>query len=405
MSEQALAGVKVLEFGNLVSAPFCTKLMADLGAEVIKIEEPGQGDEARSRGPFRKDVPHQERSGLFLYLNTNKLGITLNPSKSGGQKIFKELVKQVDILVEDRPPGEMEEMGLGYNVLKELNPGLIMASITPFGQSGAYKDYKAHQLNIAHVSGQGYLLPMPAPDIKRAPVKPGSYSSDYDPGLVAVVAILGALYWKRVTGQGQFIELSKQEALLSMQRVESVTFANSGESMTRQGQKRGSMPGGMMPCKDGYVVSVTPEEHQWKAFMELMGNPQWSNKEFCKDQQARSENADKLTELLTEWTMEHTKEEIFRKGQALSCPIAPVNSAEDVVRSEQLEARGFFVEMEHPEAGRITRFPTSSYIFSKTPWRLARPAPLLGEHNEEIYRRRLGYAEEDLMRLEQDGAI
>ncbi|MBW2091737.1 MAG: CoA transferase, partial [Deltaproteobacteria bacterium] len=132
MSEQALAGIRVIEFGNLVSAPYCTKLMADLGAEVIKIEEPGRGDEARQRGPFPGNDPHPEKSGLFLYLNTNKLGITLNPSKLEGKKIFKALIQNVDVLVEDKSPGEMEKMGLGYDALKKINPGLIMASITPF---------------------------------------------------------------------------------------------------------------------------------------------------------------------------------------------------------------------------------------------------------------------------------
>ncbi|MBW1710601.1 MAG: CoA transferase [Deltaproteobacteria bacterium] len=405
MTERALAGIKVLEFGNLVSAPYCAKLIADLGAEVIKIEEPGHGDDARRRGPFPANEPHQEKSGLFLYLNTNKFGITLDPFSPEGKIIFEKLVKDADVLIEDRSPGEMEKMGLGYDDLKKLNPGLIMASITPFGQTGAYRNYKAYQLNIAHLSGQGYLLPIPTFDLDRPPVKAGCHSSDYDPGLVSVVAIMAALYWKGASGQGQFIDLSKQEALISMQRIESVTYANSGESMTRQGPQHSRMPGGIMPCKNGHVVVVTPEEHQWQALMTLIGNPKWSQGDMCKDQQARSENADELTELIIEWMIDHTKEEIFEKGQALSCPIAPVNSAEDIVNSKQMEARNFFVEMEHSEAGRIKKFPASPYRFSKTPWRLDRPAPLLGEHNKDIYCGRLGYTEDDLTRLEQDGAI
>ena len=190
-----------------------------------------------------------------------------------------------------------------------------------------------------------------------------------------------------------------------MQRIESVTYANGGESMNRQGQRSGRMPGGIMPCKDGHVVVVTPEEHQWKAFMELLGNPEWSKGDLCKDSQARAENTDKLNELIIEWMLEHNKEEIFKKGQALSCPIAPVNSAKDVVESEQMEARNFFVEMEHPAAGRIKKFPSSPYRFSKTPWRLNRPAPLLGQHNREIFCERLGYSEDALLKLEQEGVI
>jgi crotonobetainyl-CoA:carnitine CoA-transferase CaiB-like acyl-CoA transferase len=404
MQAKALEGVKVLEYCQLISGPYCTKIMADMGAEVVKIEPPSEGDQARKRPPFPDDSPHREKSGLFLYLNTNKLGITLDPSKEKGKAILEELVKEADVLVEDRPPGEMERLGLRYEHLKALNPGLIMASITPFGRSGPYRNYKAYQLNLVHASGQGYLLPLPSPSLDRPPVKVGGNPGDYDPGLVGVVAILAALYWKGVTGQGQFIELSKHEALISMQRVESVTFPNDGVSMDRLGGVQGRMPGGIMPCKDGYVVSVTPEEHQWRALMQLIGNPQWAEEEWCKDQQTRSRHASVLTERIVSWMKEHTMEEIFKKGQALSCPIAPLRSAKDVVESAQLNARGFFTEMEHPEAGKLT-IPTAPYRSSKTPWRLERPAPLLGQHNEEIYCGRLGHSKQQLANLKSCGVI
>lgn len=403
MTGKALEGLKVLEYCSMISGPYCAKLMADLGAEVIKIESSGTGDEARKSPPFPGDIPHQEKSGLFIYLNTNKLGITLDPRKSMGKKLFIELVKDVDVLLEDRAPGEMEKMGLGYDELSEINPGLIMTSISPFGRSGPFKDYKAYQLNITHVSGQGNLLPLPSPHLKRPPVKVGGNASDCDPGLVAVVAVLAAIYWKGVTGKGQFIEMSKQEALISMQRVESVTYANDQVSMSRLGHKN-PLPGGVMPCKDGYVVSVTPQDHQWKALMELMGDPEWSKQDWCKDQYTRSQNAQGITDKIVEWMKKHTMEEIFRKGQALSCPIAPLHSTEELVNSEQLQAREFFVEMEHPEVGKI-KFPSAPYRFSKSPWRLQRSAPLLGEYNEEIYCKRLGYTKEDLMKFKEAGAI
>ncbi|MCK4242122.1 MAG: CoA transferase, partial [Dehalococcoidia bacterium] len=160
MAEKALAGVKVLEFASFVSGPYCVKLLADLGAEVAKIEKPGVGDEARRRGPFPNDIPHPERSGLFLYLNTNKLGITLDVNSQTGKRIFKQLVEWADILVEDNPPKVMEELGFDYETLKTINPQLVMTSLTPFGQSGPYRDYKAYGLNISHGSGSGYLTPI-----------------------------------------------------------------------------------------------------------------------------------------------------------------------------------------------------------------------------------------------------
>ncbi len=400
MTAKALEGVKVLEYCNMISGPYCTKLMADMGAEVIKIEFPGEGDIARKKGPFPDDISHKEKSGLFLYLNTNKLGITLDPATQEGKKIFLELVKDTDILIENRPVGEIDALGMGYDDLKKINPGLIMTSIKPYGKNGPFKDYKAYPLNIGHVSGQSYVLPISTPDLERPPVKAGGNLSDYDPGLVTVVAVMAALFWKRATGQGQFIEMSKQEALLSMQRVESVTFANGGESMSRMGDRHG-----VLPCKDGHVVVVTPQERQWDAFVKLMGDPEWAKEDFCKDSVARAKNSLQINGKVKEWTLKHTKEEIFIKGQALSCPVAAVNTAEDVVNSEQMEARGFFVPLDHPGVGKLDKFPSRPFKFDKTPWQLERPAPLLGQHNEDIYCKRLGYKKEDLERLQETGAI
>jgi crotonobetainyl-CoA:carnitine CoA-transferase CaiB-like acyl-CoA transferase len=404
MAFKALEGVRVLEYCSTNSGPYCTKLMADLGAEVIHLEPPRTGDEARRSPPFPRDVPHPEKSGLFLFLNTNKLGITLDPQLPQGKKLFEQLVRDVDVLVEDWPSKQMEHIGLGYDDLRQLNPGLIMASITPFGRSGPYEDYRAHALNISQVSGQGYLLPLPSPHLERAPTMVGGSCTDYDSGQTAAVAILSALYSRGITGKGQLLEVSKQEALLSYQKVEAVVFANTGETSTRRGPKTERLITMMFPCKDGHVVSVTPLEHQWEALMKLVGNTDRSARGLSRDAAHRAENPEAVLELIGNWMNKHTKEEIWRKAQALSCPITPMSSAEDVVRSEQMNARGFFEEVEHPEAGRM-KMPTRPYHFSKTPCVLERAAPLLGEHNETIYCERLGYDTNELRKLEKAGAI
>jgi len=403
LRERALDGVTVLEYSSMVSGPYCTKIMADLGAGVIKIESPEDGDPARRMPPFPGDKSHPEKSGLFFYLNTNKQGITLDLETLEGKEIFLELVKTADILVEDSPPGHMDQVGLGYRDLSTINKGLIVMSITPFGLTGPYRHYKGHALNISHASGQAYLLPLISPHSDRPPVKAGGNTSDYDPGLVAVVAVLAALYRKGVSGRGQHIDMSKQEALISMQRVESVTYANAGIVMTRTGNKT-RMPGGVLPCKDGHIVLITPEEHQWNAFMTLIGNPEWSREPWCRDMMARSQNVDAINKLLTEWTTRHTTEEIFRKGQALSCPVSPCRSAEDLIRSEQLKTRGFFADVNHSILGPL-KMPTTASRFSESPWRFGRPAPLLGESNEEIYCDRLGYKKEELEKLKSEGVI
>ena len=182
MTPGALEGMKIVEYCNMVSGPYCSKLLADMGADVLKVEPPFTGDDSRKRGPFPGDVPHQEKSGLFLYLNSNKKGLTLDPKKPEGKEIFKKLIEKTDVLIEDRPPGEMEELALDYETLKAVNPGLIMISITPYGRSGPFKDYRAFQLNTVHASGQGYMLPIPAEDMDRPPVKVGGQSSGFDVG-------------------------------------------------------------------------------------------------------------------------------------------------------------------------------------------------------------------------------
>jgi crotonobetainyl-CoA:carnitine CoA-transferase CaiB-like acyl-CoA transferase len=395
----------VLEYCGTNSGPYCTKLMADLGAEVIHLERPETGDDARRSPPFPGDVSHPEKSGLFLFLNTNKLGITLDPELPEGKRIFERLVADVDVLVEDWPPGHMEALGLGYDDLRERNPGLIVASITPFGRSGPYKDYRAYPLNVAHVSGQGYVLPLPSPHLERPPTMIGGNCTEYDPGQTAALAILAALYSRGITGKGQLVEVSMLEAVLAMQRVEAVIVANGGEVTTRMGWKTEKLITMMFPCQDGHVVMVTPLEHQWESLMKLIGNTEWlEKKKPSEGPRVRAEDPEAMVERIGSWMKKHTREEICSRAQALSCPIAPIASSEDVVNSEQMKARGIFVEMEHPVAGKM-KIPSAPYQFSETPWALERAAPLLGEHNEEIYCERLGYGREELRELEKGGVI
>ena len=399
--EKALDGVKVLEWSQGVAGPYCAKLLADLGAEVIKIEKPGLGDEARRRGPFLDDIPHPERSGLFLYVNTNKLGVTLNPDTPSGKKILKELVAGVDILIEDNPPQMVKDLGLDYESLKEINPRLIMTSITPFGQTGPYRDYKAYHLNIYHAGGEGYLLPGDSPNLDREPVKGGGFAADYDSGVCAAVAALGALYSCRITGLGRHIDVSKQEALIAVTRMELSRYASEGVSPTRLPRPN---LGGLSPCKDGYAVLTIGRDRQWQAFVELMGNPEWATDEKYREESSRMAHAAELQPRIREWAREHTKEEIFHQGQAKGCPLGPLNTPEELVNSPQIQARGFFVEVDHPETGKVM-YPSAAYRFSETPWAVERPAPLLGQHNGEVLSGRLGYPVQDLVKMRLAGII
>jgi crotonobetainyl-CoA:carnitine CoA-transferase CaiB-like acyl-CoA transferase len=406
MEKRALEGVKVLELAQFVAGPYCSKLLADLGAEVVKIEKPGIGDEARRRGPFPGDIPHSERSGLFLYLNTNKMGITLDPKVETGRKLFKKLVQGADILIEDNPPRVMEEEGLNYECLKKINPKLIMTSITPFGQTGAYRDYKAYYLNTYHAGGLGYITPLRIAHPSRPPLKAGGYFGECSAGLAGAIATLAALYAQRKMGIGQRIDVSKQEVLLGLCMVYMGFYPNEGVVVDRFGRGLGMQTamGGQQCCKDGYLALMAVEPHQWDSLLKLIGMPDWKKEERKKDIAFALKHAEEIQPVVSEWLMEHTKDEIYHQGQALGLPVTPVATAEDVVNSKQLAARGFFKEVEHPEMGKV-KIPSAPYQFSRTPWAVERPTPLLGQHNEEIYCHRLGLNHEDLVKLKEAGVI
>jgi crotonobetainyl-CoA:carnitine CoA-transferase CaiB-like acyl-CoA transferase len=235
----ALAGLSVLEIGENVTAPYCAKLLADLGADVIKIEKPALGDPSRLRGPFPDDVPHPERSALFLYLNTSKRSLTLDFETAEGQQIVRELAAQVDVLVEDRPPGHLSELGLGYAELAERNPRLIVVSITPFGQTGPNRLHRTHHLNLYHASGHVSPFASRQADADRPAPCAGGWLGEYDAGLTAALGTLAAVFGRGVTGRGQHIDLSKQEAMMCLERVTIGRFANEPDPFA------GAGPGGL----------------------------------------------------------------------------------------------------------------------------------------------------------------
>lgn len=398
MGEAALEGVKVLEYASFVVGPYCTRMLADYGADVIKIEKPGFGDEARRRGPFPGDIPHPEKSGLFLYLNFNKKGITLEPKTTAGKKVFKDLVKWADILVEDHLPREMHEQGLDWESLKSINPGLIMTSITPFGQNGSYSDYKAYDLNVAHLGGAsfnpGYIPVIQHPELP--PLKMGGFTVSYDCGMISAMGSLAAYYGREIIGSGQHVDISMQDAVVSVSRAMNSLYPNREKSLQKFG--------GCVPCKDGFAVFFAFDEGQWERMCQMMGYPEWTKEERFKDLYSRALNADVVFDFISQWTKDYTRAELGELAKRYHLPAASVNTPEDLMKSEHLKVRGFFQEIDHPVAGRW-KYPSTPYIFSDTPWRCKYPAPLLGQHNEEIYCNLLGYSKEDLVRMTANGVI
>jgi len=406
MTTQALSGLKVIERGEFISGPYCGKLLADLGAEVIKIERPGLGDKARSHGPFPQDIPHPEKSGTFLYLNTNKLGVTLNVRSTTGAEIFKQLVKQADILVDNNPPREVEELGFNYESLKKLNPRLVMTSITPFGQTGPYRDYKSCDLVSFHFSGMAYLNPSDGVnDIEQEPPLMGPPNQgDIVAGLTAAVATLSAVFARHMTGSGQHVDLSQYEALASMTRHQLGNYTVEQFPWIREKEKRPHASSDIYQCVDGLVYIICGDDRIWERWVEAMGNPEWAMSEVFLDITSRRENRDAAKIMIEEWTKERTVDDVVRIAEAARVPCRPLNTVKESVNSELLEARGHFVDVTHDVAGKF-KYPGAPYKLSGTPWRVEHPAPLLGQHNEAVYCGRLGYTTTDLLIMRAQGVI
>ena len=382
MSSGPLKDLKVVELAGLVAGPYCGKLFADFGADVVKVEPP-TGDPARRRPPFLDDVPGEDRSGTYLYLNTNKRGVALDLDTEEDRERFRRLVAQADLLIEDRAPGELARLGLDYASLARINPGLVMTSVTPFGQFGPQSGDKAYYLNSFHSSGQGYLLPMNSPDTSREPLRGAGNLGEYDAGITAAIATLAALYAKRRRGIGQHVDVSKQHAMLHLERSQLRRFVDDGVKPDRTGM--GRLLETLVKGKDGnYVVIILSSQLQWSGLFEAMGRPQWGAEPPFDTQTGRSDNYPELRAKLQEWADGYTAEEIFHMIQAKRSASAVINSAEMFMRSPQLAHRKFLIDIEHPVAGLLS-YPGRPYQFSNHRETPNQPAPTLGQHNTEVF--------------------
>ena len=406
MTEQALSDVKVLDLTWQISGPYCTKLLADYGADVIKVERPGEGDPARRIGPFYKDDPHPEKSGLFLHLNTNKKGITLNLKTATGRKILKELVTNVDILVESFRPRVMPGLGLDYETLEKINPGLLMVSISSFGQTGPYRDFNASEI-VEYAMG-GEMCSTGIAD--REPLKLGGNVVQYQAGTVAAVSTMGALFAARSGGIGQHVDVSimeTQAGSADRRIIYLLSYACAGVITTRWPPPREAvrmliMPQGVYPCKDGFVNTLSLPQW-WPRYVHALGRPELM--EDPRFQNLFSADAGlEFDAIWYDWLADRTREELFEIFLEAKIASAPVNSPADIVDYPHLAERGFFVEIDHPETGKV-KYPGAPVVLTESPWQIRHPAPLLGQHNEEVYCDGLGYAREELVKLREAGVI
>lgn len=398
--EQAFSGITVLDLSENVSAAYTAKLLGAQGARVIKIEKPGTGDKARQAGPFLNDVPNPETSALFLFLNTNKQGLTLDISLPEGMDVFKRLVKKADILVENFAPGRMKALDADYAELEKINPGLIMASVTDFGQTGPYKDYKGGRLAGNALSGYMYINGDP----DKEPLAGGGYQPGYQGGVHAFVGIVAALLAREATGQGQYIDVSIQECMASLHQFVVNRYEYSGAIQKRVGNRyMYSHPITLYECSDGWISLSPSTEDQAERMLMIMGMDHLLEDPKFENGFMRLANADEFDELAKPYFIDKTRREVVELFQELRVPTAYVSSVRDLINDPQLEARGFFQTVDHPEAG-LQPIAVGPYKMSETPMTVG-PAPLLGQHTDQVLSTLLEMPEDEISKLKSDGII
>jgi benzylsuccinate CoA-transferase BbsE subunit len=394
----ALGDLRVLDLAGPIGM-YCTKQLADLGADVIKIEPPA-GDPVREIGPFYRDEIDPEKSLYWFHFNTSKKSITLNLENTEGVEIMKKLVKTADVVVETYQPGHMDKLGLGYSALKEVNPGLIMTSITPFGQTGPYKDFKASDL-IGLAMG-GFLFICGWED--EPPTRVGGSQAYNMASINACTAILIALYHRDMTGEGQYVDVSMQQCVAHALQWVTQMYDLQKRIMVRSG--RLGVP--LQECEDGWANMIALFD--WDVFVEWLesvGEAADLADERYKDMeyQIRPEVRQHITEITDAFTNAHDKRWICEQGQKRHIIAIPCNNAKDVVENPQLVERSFFVNVEHPELQDTLTYPGAPYRLSQTPWKIARRAPLIGEHNVDIYVNELGLTNNEIEAFKERGVI
>jgi benzylsuccinate CoA-transferase BbsE subunit len=396
----ALAGLRVLDLSTY-RGHLAGRLLADMGADVVKVEPPA-GDMARRIGPFVDDRPHHDRSLFFWFYNLNKRSLTLDITNPRGRELLLDLARATDVLVESFAPGEMARMGLGWDELHRLNPALVMLSIAPFGQTGPYRDFEADDTVLTALSGMLYVNGYPG----RQPVRPLGLQAYHSAAYYGAIAVMCALLARDREPVGQWIDLSMQEAAAAA--VEHVAGSYFGQNFVepRRGTLHWSRFFRVARCRDGYVMHCTLGD--WTSLIEWVkseGKAQDLTDPRWEDVGYRAEHAEHLFDVLDEWVKDYECNELLERAQALRQPYAIVQGPEAMLKDEQLNARGFFVEVEHPELGRTFRYPGAPYLFNGTPWRVSRRPPLLGEHTSEILRDELGLEPAEIAALYAQGIV
>lgn len=379
---QALDNLTILDLTHHIAGPYATKLFADFGANVIKVERPG-GDIARQLGPFQGNEPHPEKSGTFFYLNTNKRSVVLDLKTAAGRDALAALARKADLVVENFAPGTLDRLGVGYDFIRGINPGLPLVSMSNFGQTGPYRDYHLSDLTLYAFAGEMYSMG----ETDREPVKMAGTAALFESGAAAAVAMMGAIFASKRHGIGQHVDISLAETHfggVDRRHATAIAYQFSGRKTLRVASHGGGMPGGIYPCADGYVdftnAGLYPDRVK-----DMVGNPEWMDDPRYSDPAQRINPAviEEWNANFIVWCLERTKREIWAEARRARVLCGPMFTMEDLFTDPHFRERGFWATVGHPALGEVT-LPGRPLIMEKGGWQLRRAAPLLGQHTAEV---------------------
>jgi len=399
-----LSGLTVVEWGNYVSAPYCGRLLAQLGARVYKVEPPS-GDEARAYGPFPGDLPDPECSGLFLYLNAGKVGVTLDVTQTTGKDLLFRLLSKADVFVTNWPLTFRRRLGLDYETLHERFPELIVVSVTIFGDTGPRSEDTAYSIDADAVSGACWAIGDP----EREPLILPCSQAEFQAGAHAAAATIAAVLARDRGYGGQHVDIAASDVLATYVGTNSLIFIFHGLKWARAGRRAfgsgGPYPYVILPCKDGLVVLICRARHEWERLVRAMGQPEWASNPRYQDLiRMGRDYPEEVDALIMPWLSRHTRAELLHIAAEYNFPIGPVHRMTEVVNHPHLRERGFFVEQPHPLLGSV-RVPGLPYRFDETFPSHPGPAPRLGEHNELVFCDELGLSRGELVQLRRAGVI
>lgn len=391
-----LEGVVVLDLSRVLAAPYTGMILADMGADVIKIERPGQGDDSRQYSPFKNG-----ESVYYMSLNRGKRSVTLNMKTEEGKQILKDLVKKADVLVENFRGGTMEKLGLGYDVLKEINPRLIYSACTGFGMTGPYKYDPAYDVIVQGMGGIMSITGMPGGE----PTKCGVSIGDITAGIFSAVGVMIALYNREKTGKGQLIDVSMLDCQVAILENAIARYLDSGVAPKPIGNRHASItPFQALKTSDGWVIIAVGNDTLWKKFCDLIERPDLKADERFTTNPLRTANVDVLSEELTKTFETKTMDEWLHILKEGGIPVGPINDVSRVVRDPAIIEREMIVTTQHPVAGEV-KMAGVPIKLSDTPGGVAGPAPVLGQHTREVLKQYLGYDDAKLDQLYENKTL